>query len=408
MKILFPYLARWRSANRSRYHQLLTHLCAMGHQVYVLTAPPMAINDISANDLNSAEQLPAGLTVSELHAPPALRRFFAQPIPRTKLIKKGLLSLTSNTQIRRFVAREKIDVLLTYNLPQVRLLSSRVECRTHFDLADDLVAMMHVEDSVVSAMGGRAMAQAAQDRMIARATTVTVASSVLEEQIERPVLMLPNGADVEELDQIVPQRSQGAGPIVGFVGAFEYWVDFDLLLRAAARLPRVTFLLVGGGRQLDYVRSEVARLDLHNVQLTGALPYAEAMSRVAGMDVCLLPFTKDAVSDGSCPLKLFEYAALHKPIVSTRTREVARIGKGWIAFADEATRFAEAIELFLSDCHLSEQAGAAGRALVEQVYNWPNLTRQFEELLLNRTVPSFELNAARRTVLDSLEWEVGL
>ena len=51
MKILFPYLARWHSANRSRYHQLLTRLCHLGHQVYVLTAPPMGINDISATDI---------------------------------------------------------------------------------------------------------------------------------------------------------------------------------------------------------------------------------------------------------------------------------------------------------------------------------------------------------------------
>src|SRR5437773_1436187 len=112
MKILFPYLARWRSANRSRYHQLLMHLCEYGHQVYVLTAPPMALNDISANDLQGGgDSLPPGLTISELHAPAALRRFWRIPMRRTKLLKKGLVSITSIGQINRFIAKEKIDVL---------------------------------------------------------------------------------------------------------------------------------------------------------------------------------------------------------------------------------------------------------------------------------------------------------
>lgn len=407
MKILFPYLARWHSANRSRYHQLLTHLCAFGHQVHVLTAPPMALSDISATDIAGGnDDLPAGLVISELHAPDALRRFWRVPMPRTKLLKKGLVSISSISQIRRFIAKEKIDVLLLYNLPQAPLLHL-AECRTHFDLADDLVAMMEVELGSIARAGAMMAARTVQNHMLAKASTVTVASSVLEEQIERNVLMLPNGADIADLDQADGSvwRAQNSGPTVGFVGAFEYWVNFDLILDAARALPRVTFLLVGGGRRWESVRQQVEKLRLENVRLTGAMPYQEAMNYVAGMDVCLLPFTKDAVSDGSCPLKLFEYAALRKPIVSTHTQEVARIGQDWIGFADDAADFAAAIEYFLTDERAAARAGDAGRAMVEKLYNWPNLTRQFEELLLKGAVPESELTVARRSVLETLESE---
>lgn len=407
MKILFPYLARWRSANRSRYHQLLTHLCEFGHQVYVFTAPEMAVNDISAKDIGPAEgELPAGLTLSELYAPQSLRSFWKKRIPRTKLFKKGIISLTSIQQIRRFIAKEKIDILLVYNLPQAPLLHD-IDCDTHFDLADDLVAMMQVEHSVIARCGGMMAANAVQNYMLNRARTVTVASSVLKSQIKRPLMMLPNGADVVELDMAdgAAWRSRGMGPTVGFVGAFEYWVDFDLVLNVARRLPRATFLLVGGGRKLAYVKDRIAALGLTNVILTGAIPYSQAMDYVAGMDVCLLPFTHHAVSDGSCPLKLFEYAAMRKPIVSTITREVQHIGKGWVAFADDEADFAAAIESFLADQRMALQVGDAGRALVEQLYNWPKLARQFEKMLIKRTVPSFEAAAAHRTVLEALQSE---
>jgi glycosyltransferase involved in cell wall biosynthesis len=386
MKILFPYLARWRSANRSRYHQLLTHLCDLGHQVYVLKAPPMALNDISARDIESESgALPPGLELSEISAPAALRAFWSAPIPRTKVFKKGLLSIASLDQVRRFVEREQIDVLLVYNLPQVLLLG-RVECHRHFDLADDLVAMMKVEHQLISRFGGAAAARAVERRLLDGADTVTVASQELAERIEREVLLLPNGADPLELDRADPSawRARASGPTVGFVGAFEYWVDFDLILALARRLPRVNFLLVGGGRRLPLVRRQVERGGLTNVHLTGPLPYESAMNYAAGMDVCLLPFTRDAVSHGSCPLKLFEYAALRRPVISTRTREVERVGSGWVTFADDPVEMAAAIEFFLADPREAARVGAAGRAAVEQTYNWPRLARRFSDLLTAR------------------------
>jgi hypothetical protein len=116
MKILFPYLARWHSANRSRYHQLLTQLCHLGHQVFVLKAPPMALNDISATNISGESRLPEGMTLSELYAPPALRSFWRMPIPKTKLLKKGLLSLTSISRSSALRRKGRIDVLLVCNL----------------------------------------------------------------------------------------------------------------------------------------------------------------------------------------------------------------------------------------------------------------------------------------------------
>ncbi len=383
MKILFPYLARWRSANRSRYHQLLTHLCHLGHEVHVLKAPPMALDDISARDVNSARSREhAGLHLTELHAPALLQLFWNTAIPKTKALKKGLLSLSSVDQIRRFVDREKIDVLLLYNLPQAILLD-RVECHRHFDLADDLVAMLGLEHSLLSRLGGKVAAQAAQDRLLERAETVSVASSVLSERIERGKLLLPNGADLGELDLADGNkwRARGFGPTVGFVGAFEYWVDFDLVLGVARRLRHLTFLLVGGGRRWASIREIVNREGLTNVHLTGPLPYEEAMDYVAGMDVCLLPFTHDAVSDGSCPLKLFEYAALRRPIVSTVTTEVHKIGGGWISFANDAATMADAIESLLLDPRNARRVTETGRELVEQRYNWKMLAAKFAAYL---------------------------
>jgi glycosyltransferase involved in cell wall biosynthesis len=386
MRILFPYLARWRSANRSRYHQLLTHLCRLGHRVYVLKAPPMALSDISSQDVDSSRfREPAGLEVSEIDAPRVLRSLLNSRLLSSKGFNKGALTLVSSRQISRFVDREKIDVLLVYNLAQMALLKS-VECHRHFDLADDLVAMMKVEHSIISRTGGNRLARFAQHRLIAESQTITVASSTLKAGIDRDALLLPNGADLEELDRANPREwlNTHRGPTIGFVGAFEYWVDFDLVFGMAERMPRVTFLLVGGGRRWESVRDQIANRKLSNVHLTGALPYESAMSLASAMDVCLLPFTRDQISDAACPLKLFEYAALRKPIISTRTHEVELIGDGWVAFADDAEGAVALADSFLADRTRAQEAGQKGREIVEARYNWPRLARELADYLESR------------------------
>lgn len=387
MKILFPYMSRWRTANRSRYHQLLTHLCRRGHEVMILTAPPMALSDISSRDIEESRELPVGMEVSELFAPLMLRRFWEQDIPRTKLLKKGLISISSIPQLQRIIRAEKIDLLFLYNLPQI-LLMEVADCRVHFDLADDLVAMMEGEDRLLFRAGGRHAASAVQRRLVRKADTITVASGVLAAQIDRPLLLLPNGADITELDMIANVETAADGvaqgrstPLIGFVGALEYWVNLELIVEVAARLPACEFQIVGGGRRLDELRYLVSTRGLRNVRLTGPKAYHEAMREVARMDVCLLPFEHGAVSDGSCPLKLFEYAALRRPVVSTTTTEVRRIGSEWVWFADTAEQFAAAINRALSDHGEVARRVGLGRQLVEKAYNWPLLAARFEDYL---------------------------
>jgi len=349
--------------------------------VVVLNAPPIALDDISAQDIAGAPlELPTGMTLDELEVSAPVRAFCRWSLPHTKLLKKGLIGLSSAAQIRRLVDEHSIDVLLLYNLPQFMLVET-AGCHVHFDLADDLVGMLREESGAIAAIGGLSAARSLLSRMIARAGTISVASSVLQERVDRPAFLLPNGVDLNQIDRADGGVWKGRRPCAGFVGAFEYWVDFDLLLGVARRLPQVSFLLVGGGRRWAEVKSSIERQGLKNVELTGSTPYRRAMDLAAAMDVCLLPFTRDAVSDASCPLKLFEYAALRKPIVSTTTLEVERIGNGWITFADSESGFADAVQGLMVDEAQTAAQTAAGRLLVERCYTWPDLAGRFADYL---------------------------
>ncbi len=136
-------------------------------------------------------------------------------------------------------------------------------------------------------------------------------------------MFVPNGVDPIEIRAARDSASSSKEEFrIGFLGSFEYFIDFDLVLDLAARLPETSFLLIGGGRRWREVRDRIERMRLANVELTGPLAHAEALGRLASCSLSLCPFTRDPVGHGASPLKLFESLALGVPVLATRTREI--------------------------------------------------------------------------------------
>jgi glycosyltransferase involved in cell wall biosynthesis len=102
-------------------------------------------------------------------------------------------------------------------------------------------------------------------------------------------------------------------PVIGYLGAIQYWIDFDLIAAAAQAHPEWAFALVGNTEPLarvDKVRG------LPNVHFLGRQPYADLPHFVAGFDVCINPYVLDGVAANVDPLKLYDYIASGKPVVS--------------------------------------------------------------------------------------------
>ncbi|MBC8492490.1 MAG: glycosyltransferase [Chloroflexi bacterium] len=370
-------MARWRSANWTRYHQLLIALCQKGHQVFILEPPALASSE-ETNYTDLDIKLPEGMVVHEIRVP-----LWDTRLPLEKLAKKMLATIATKHVLQDFIKQYAIDVLLLYNFPQY-VLARGTPCLTVFDIADDLIAMFDHEVGQAWRPILHGIAEGLQNRLIQASHLVTTPSVVLAEQLSNRVVVLPNGADWEAAQKADGSqiRERYKTPIVGFLGAFEYFVDFDLVLAAAEALQDVTFLLVGTGRSWKTIRAQVEARSLTNVSLPGPVPYPRGLNYVAAMDICLIPLNKKTpVSDGACPLKLFEYAALKKPIISTSTSEVVIIGEDFATFADTPSELTKAIKRLL-DCPDGAQVlTARGLELVQSRYRWDVISDQFLELV---------------------------
>lgn len=193
---------------------------------------------------------------------------------------------------------------------------------------------------------GRGWFDAATEHRVEREADLLVASAAslrdaTAERSGRTVELLPNAVDLERFDSsTTPSPTLAPGsPTIVYVGAlWGDWVDLDFVAELATALPDATVHLVGpsGSRKVP----KAPNLFAH-----GPRPHQEIPALLAAADVALIPFTRDRLTEGVSPLKVFEYLAMDVPVVSTPLPEVrgvpgVRLAEGTGAFADEVTRAA--------------------------------------------------------------------
>jgi glycosyltransferase involved in cell wall biosynthesis len=202
-----------------------------------------------------------------------------------------------------------------------------------WDLADDLAAY-HRKPSRYHYIA-RCI-----DRLASLADFMVVTSPVLLEKFRRKTrkcVLIPNGFD-EKLFDGLPRPMPGdlksiPRPLVGFVGVLFGFLDYDLLYELARSMPEVSLVFVGPVEKSG--RPGVQRLGtLANVHFLGSKPRQEIPAYLSNFDICINPFKVDAVSRAVSPLKVYEYLACGKPVVSTPMEGLAREEAGrWVRFA---------------------------------------------------------------------------
>jgi len=126
-------------------------------------------------------------------------------------------------------------------------------------------------------------------------------------------------------------------PRVGFIGGIDaHTFDPPLFLDVAQRLSHVRFFLVGGCS----LPEDWCRLD--NVTLLGRKPYDEVADYMAAADVLIMPWNMSDWIKACNPVKLKEYLAAGRPIVSTWFDELSHYD-GFVDVAADARTFADAI-----------------------------------------------------------------
>ena len=130
------------------------------------------------------------------------------------------------------------------------------------------------------------------------------------------ITVLPNGVDREVFagDWRRP-ADLPTGPLVGYAGKLAERIDDDLVAEVAAALPDVSFAFVGPVSSRRAVRNMRRQANVH---LLGDRPYSRLPGYLQAFDIAWIPHRVGQGETGGDPIKLYEYWAAGKQVVSTR------------------------------------------------------------------------------------------
>jgi glycosyltransferase involved in cell wall biosynthesis len=190
----------------------------------------------------------------------------------------------------------------------------------------------------------------------------------------------PHGVDValfagsQSADTQVPAQAAALpGPVIGYFGLIAAWTDVELIIWLAKSRPMWSFLLVGHA-SVDV--SGLARLE--NVTLVGPQPYETLPGWAKAFDVAIIPYRMNQQVHNANPLKLREYLATGKPIVSVPTPEVERFG-ALVRVAQNQQAFLAAIEAALQE---DTPKDATERMAAVQNMSWEHRAQASFEIAL--------------------------
>ncbi len=168
---------------------------------------------------------------------------------------------------------------------------------------------------------------------------VVVCSPALERAkgAVRPVRLVPNAVDVDRFRApTVRPGDLPEGPTAVYVGTLhEDRLDVDLVARTGAALAAVgagTLVLVGPDA---LSASNSARLRAQpGVRVLGPRANAAVPAYLQHADVLVVPHVVDDFTDSLDPIKLYEYRAVGRPVVSTPVAGFRSVGGGGLLLRD--------------------------------------------------------------------------
>lgn len=375
MKILITSIIDLKSSQHNRPHQFVKYL-SKKHDVTVL----------SINDCWKAGQVDLRGYISD----------FEESFQRVNILhltdKKISPILQEVFSLKKVmdVAKEGFDVHLNYSTLSSGYMAAR-GINTVYDIADDLGAMIRASPQIPKIL--RPVGGAIGDFLIKRnidiSKIVTVTTESLIDSYNIPKSkskVIPNGVDTELFrDRGDSKRDELKldGFILGYVGVLREWVDFEPVFMALKDLNKDIKMIVVGEEGYFEQNIELAKRCgvEERVLFTGMVPYTQVPEYISAMDACLIPFRKSAISENALPLKLFEYMACGRPILSSELPGIKRIVGDNILYADNPTDYKKQILKLFSHDEVRSEMSRFGKHFVAEKYEWSKITADLERVL---------------------------
>lgn len=198
----------------------------------------------------------------------------------------------------------------------------------------------------------------------------------------KTVHYFPNGGDAQlfksAIEQVLPKPKELIGittPIIGYTGAICQRFDYELLAAIAQKNADKTIVLVGPRRDKQF--SPINLDAIPNIIFTGSKRIEELPAYLQYFDCAIMPFKYNNLTAGIYPLKINEYLAAGRSVVTTNFSEDVRGFADHVFLAQTHDDFLQMIDIAITDKSTEKMQQ---RLAVASTNAWENRVIQFWDL----------------------------
>jgi glycosyltransferase involved in cell wall biosynthesis len=329
VKILLVQDADWQKKGPHQQHHLMELMSKRGHEIVV----------IGFNQLWKEEKFSI---VSERIDDRTVNRFYKGAFVhyiRPAFVKIPVLdyisfTVTSYIEIRKQIQNFRPDVIIGYSSVISNYWGALLGKRKKIPYAYywvDIVHLLSIPGPFIP------VARYIEKKIIQKSTIIfTINKGLIGSLTElgadpHLIHIVPGGIDFDRFNlqaintSAIRERYGIAkndlvlyfmGWIYNFSGLKEIVLDMAALRE---KYPHLKLLVVGEGEYYPELKKIVETHAMSDrVILTGKKPYEDIPGLIGAADICLLPAYNNEIMNDIVPIKMYEYLAMHKPVIATR------------------------------------------------------------------------------------------
>jgi len=299
--------------------------------------------------------------------------------------------LTCEKVIRQIVVENKIDIILLYGVAtngiQTIKIAKEVSIPVVFRALDVAHKLVHIPilKNIVKTYEKRVIGNSSK----VLATTPDLASytKVMGGKDEN-VEFFPLGINSNDFRPLPPDNhlSEHLGisskdKVILFVGTIYPFAGLDIIIKKfdflKTKIPNVKLLIVGGGPFFNEIKSLIEKNKLNSeIILTGFKPQHDLPKYISLADICITPFVINEITDSILPIKILEYFACGKPVLSTPMKGTVGLlpNENYGIFYSELDYFISTLSDLLLNPTKLEEIGNNGYLHVKEHYDWDFLS----------------------------------
>lgn len=212
------------------------------------------------------------------------------------------------------------------------------------------------------------------------------------------IKILPNGVslentnvDPEKLDELKLKFSISDNDFVIFFMGYLYEfaglkeiIDYFNVYVNDEKI-KLKFMIVGDGGIYNELMEYIKEIGAEWVILTGRVPYFEISEYIGLADLCLLSFEINDITREIMPIKILEYMAMKKPVLSNKLPGVfSEIGQNHgVIYAKNQNNLIKKIGDLIHQRKILKDIGREGYNYTIKKYLWSKIIEDFKKLLID-------------------------